>query len=478
MIIFTQITVISRGIWWRGNATFWIALLQLLQLYFLAHWLDPEDFGVYAILRTIIGFGGYFTDAGMYNAILYGKKIPPRLFTTLYLISLVVGVVMWLLLSVSAPYIALFYTMPMLDEMLFYIGLALLFSSIGGHYKAALQRDTQFKKLAWVDTLSQLVGTSVTLMYAYYSPDIRALVFGYLSKVFVASLGYVGVGYAVHPLRRKLTKTGLQYYLHYAKFQLPERILTYWNANVDVLIIGKILGQDILGVYELFKQFLRRAVHVVNPLLDHVLTPLMTATHRRGEQIAPLYLRMVEWSALVLFPVYIGLFLVSSGFVQWFFGSPWVTYSTLFRWFCVYYILHSVVQHIGALWVGINRPDLGFYWNLGLVFVLPAVVYLSAFEGPENIAMNLSFLMFIQGIALYYLMIRPYLQLRFISYLSVLIWPLLYAVTAYLISFGMKWLIVGQEQEWWWVLIPGTAMYLLFLYVFERGKLKAGRSKE
>ncbi len=454
-------SVLSAGMWYRGLATGLIAGLQLVQLWFLAHWLPPKAFGVYAILRTITGLGGYFSDAGMYNAILYGRPLKKALFSTLYWMSIGVGLLMFGGLAAIAPWFAGFYKMEALRSAIKYTGLALFFMAMGGHFKSVLQKDLKFKKLAIIDVFAHVLGVLTAIIYAFYYKDVMALVFGYLVRVFVASSGYIIAGYKKHPVGVQLSSEGLKYYLRYAAFQLPERWLGYLNANMDVLIVGRIMGSEILGVYELFKQFLRRGIHIVNPLLDHVFVPLMTAQHRLGKDVGVLYLRMIQWSTLVLFPLYIVLMVESESFILYFFGKTWSPYGQLFQWLCLYFMVHSVVQHIGAWWVATNRPDQGFYWNLGLLPVMFITVYLGVKQSVELLTILLTVLMLFQGILLYLTMLSSTISSK--EYLKAFGLPLVYSVLSFSVLFVMKWYPAVAGLINIPVFITGIIIYVLLV---------------
>ena len=462
----------KRGLWWRGSATIIVAALQLIQLFFLARWLAPETFGLYAILRTIIGFGGYFSDAGMYNAILYGKPLDHRLFSTLFWISVGAGLLMLMILYAVSPVLEDFYQMPGLSGPVVYVGVILLFMAMGSHYKAVLQRDMKYKSIAIVDIIAHNIGFFTTIIYGYLFKDVMALVYGYLARTMVASAGYFIQGHMRHPLSFQFTTIGLRYYLSYASYQLPERWLGYLSSNMDVLIIGKVLGSEVLGVYELFKQFLRRGIHLVNPLLDHVYVPVMTSYHREGKPFQAIYFQMVRWSAWLLFPFYTLLIIFANSFIAIFFGSVWVPHFPLFQWLCVYFALHSVVQHIGAWWVAINRPDLGFYWNLGLLPVMFFSIYFAAQHGIVVVAMTITLLMLLQGFLLYWTMIYPQPGVELRDYIRSFGYPLSYTLFSFFPLFGMKWYHWGSTG-WMWCITAGLLLfYLWMVWKYETDMIK------
>jgi len=268
----------------------------------------------------------------------------------------------------------------------------------------------------------------VALIYGAIHPTVYALIYGHLTRTALQSGLYLYFQYEIvqfyTPRKMMRRSPQMHFYLRYAAFQIPERVLGYINSRMDVFFIAHAWDSHLLGAYDLFKQFLRRPVQIVNPLLDSVWVPVMSHLHQRTHSAGKLYLLMIYLSALMLLPLYGALWLVHSDFIPHFFSAKWTPYSKIFALLCAFYAVHSVVQHIGAAWVAKARPDKALYWNT-FVFIAQMLLFYALIH--TNILLFLQGYiawMFAQGLLLYYWMLKPMYGITLSTYLRSL-WPAL-----------------------------------------------------
>src|SRR5678815_1221222 len=88
--------------------------LNLFSIMILARLLLPEDFGLVAMVATVMGFLRIFNDAGLSLATVQKDKINHAQVSNLFWANLGIGGVITLLLAASAPLLAWFYREPRL----------------------------------------------------------------------------------------------------------------------------------------------------------------------------------------------------------------------------------------------------------------------------------------------------------------------------------------------------------------------------
>ncbi len=417
---------LSEGLRYKAAATLAIALLRIVELVILARWLTPEAFGIYAIALTMAGIFQFFSDAGLSNALYYPTELPRTEATWLWNATFYAGLLITSIFLLSSFPLSEFFQMPQLREPLQLFSVVILAYAVGAIPRTLTHRQYKFRHTAAADTASQAIGVLVALIYGAIHPTVYALIYGHLIKTLLQSGLYLYFQYEIVQFYtpRKMVQHApqMQFFLRYAAFQIPERVLGYLNSRMDIFFIARAWDSHLLGAYDLFKQFLRRPVQIVNPLLDSVWVPLMSRMHQRTHSAGKLYLLMVYLSALMLIPLYGALWLVHNDFIPLFFSAQWTPYSKIFALLCAFYVVHSVVQHIGAAWVAKARPDKALYWN---AFVLTAQVPLFYALIHTNLFLFLQGYiawMIAQGLLLYYWMLRPMFGLTLTAYLRSL-WP-------------------------------------------------------
>jgi O-antigen/teichoic acid export membrane protein len=99
------ITMVSQGIQFALNLTSIAVLARLL---------SPQDFGLVAMVTTIMGFLRVFKDAGLSTATVQREGITHAQVSNLFWINVALSGAVSLLVAASAPLIAWFYREPRL----------------------------------------------------------------------------------------------------------------------------------------------------------------------------------------------------------------------------------------------------------------------------------------------------------------------------------------------------------------------------
>ena len=106
------------GIRWTTVSSLGRAILQIAQVAVLARLLVPADFGLMALVLSIMTFLQIFSDAGVSNAIIHYQEISERQLSSLYWLNVLVSVVLAILLAILSPLIASWYQEPQLKDLL------------------------------------------------------------------------------------------------------------------------------------------------------------------------------------------------------------------------------------------------------------------------------------------------------------------------------------------------------------------------
>ena len=101
----TFITIASQGTQF---------LLNLASIMAMARLLAPKDFGLYAMVTTVMGFLWMFQDAGLSTATVQRQEITHAQVSNLFWVNVGLGGVTTLVVAALAPVVAWFYREPRL----------------------------------------------------------------------------------------------------------------------------------------------------------------------------------------------------------------------------------------------------------------------------------------------------------------------------------------------------------------------------
>jgi O-antigen/teichoic acid export membrane protein len=141
-------------------------LIQLLSTMILARILVPEDFGLIAMILVVTGFIKLFQDLGLSMATVQRKDINHGQISTLFWITIVVGLLLAMLVAAMAPGLAWFYGEPKLVWLTVGLSGGFILSGFITQQTALLRRHMRLGTLAVVNVISLLIGDLVGILAA------------------------------------------------------------------------------------------------------------------------------------------------------------------------------------------------------------------------------------------------------------------------------------------------------------------------
>src|SRR6267143_4894595 len=158
-------------------------VLSLASIMVLARLLTPKDFGLFAMVTTVIGYLRVFKDAGLSTATVQREGITHAQVSNLFWINVVMSGAIGLIFAASAPLVAWFYREPRLIPITVILASTFLLSGLIVQHTALLNRQMRFKAIAVIQIGSMLLGLVVGIVMAYLNYSYWALVFSNLITV-------------------------------------------------------------------------------------------------------------------------------------------------------------------------------------------------------------------------------------------------------------------------------------------------------
>ncbi|WP_291881445.1 lipopolysaccharide biosynthesis protein [Cellulomonas sp.] len=221
--------------------------IQIGGVVVLAHLLSPHDYGLLAMVLTVVGVGDLFRDFGLSSAAIQATTLSRHQRDNLFWLNTGIGAVLALATFLAAPLIADLYDEPDLVGIARALSLTFLLNGLATQYRASLTRHMQFAKLALIDIAGPAVALAVAVLMAVNGAGYEALVVQQLTTAAVLLAGVVVVGRWLPGLpRRHVPMRGL---LKFGWNLLGTQLVGYASNNVDSLTIGVRFGTVSLGLY-------------------------------------------------------------------------------------------------------------------------------------------------------------------------------------------------------------------------------------
>ena len=418
------------GIKWTSASSFIIAGIQVVQLSILARYLEASDFGLMAIVAMIIGFSNLFLDLGISASIIHRQDITHVQLSSLYWLNVASGAVLFMVVYAAAPLVSAFYHETELTPIIRILAVNFIVSSFGSQYGLLLQKALKFNVIAKIGIISVLAGFVTAVSLAIGGYGVYSLVYASLVAAVVGASINIYLGIRTHRPSLLFKYREITPMISFGMFQMGERAINYFNSQFDVLLIGKLLGVEALGIYTVAKNLAMRPAQIINPIVTKVTFPVMAKVQNDTVRLKNIYLKTINYLSSLNFPVYILMALLAEPIIVTLFGEKWHESIIILQILSVYAALRSTGNPIGSLQLAKGRADLGFYWNLGLFFFIPLTIYIGSHWGLDGVAYSLLGLMVFLMTPNWYFMVKPLCGAGFKEYFWQILQPMLFAVAA------------------------------------------------
>lgn len=347
--------VISSLIWKlleRGGTQGIQFVIQII----LARILTPEDYGVIAIIMIFIALANVFIQSGFSTALIQKKDTDEVDFSSVFYLSLGVATILYIVLYMTAPFIANYYKTIELIKILRVLSLTLFFGVFNSIQNTIIAKKMEFKKQFFSSLIAVIVSGVVGIVLAYKGFGVWTLVYQQLlSQILICVVLWQIVKWRpkfIFSFQR------IKSLFSYGGRLLISGLLETLYMNITSLVIGRIYQPSMLGYYNRGNQFPQLIVSNFNGSIQSVLFPALSAEQENKQRVKEIMRRAVVTSSFIIFPLMIGLFTVAEPLVKVLLTDKWLPSVPFLRIFCLSYALWPIhtanLQAINA----IGRSDI------------------------------------------------------------------------------------------------------------------------
>ncbi len=410
-------TIIS-GTKWTTLSTAIIALAQIARISILARFLDKSDFGIVAILTFITGFTCVFSDMGFSVAIMHKKNITKNEFYSIYWLQFALLLVVYLFVSAFSPFVADFYREPLIKTLMPIALLELLLFGIGRLYETVKQKQMDFKFIAVRNIYATFTSLVVAVLLAYYGFGVYSLVISTLCQSFINNVLNFIAGQETYKIKLRFSFPEVRPFIKMGLYQTGSQVMDYFSSKIDILILGKFFGSDILGIYSLAKELVLKIIFVINSIVNRVSLPLLSSVQEDNSKLRQYYKLIIRTLSLVNFPICIAMAIFSSYIVRILYGVNYMDMVPLMSILSFYALFICIGNPVGNLIIAKGRTELVFKWTIYRIFITSIVVLGSAFFSITIVALTQVALAILFGLIIWKIIIYKLIRLPLSDYIS------------------------------------------------------------
>jgi O-antigen/teichoic acid export membrane protein len=448
-------------------------LFYFLRLSVLSRFLDPDDFGLIAIVMIFATFCQVFSDMGISAAIVHRHDANRDELSSLYWLNIFSGFTVFLIFITSVPITSLFFEDSRLSHLLFLISPIFIITSFGQQFKFILQREFHFRTLSLIDFFAVVFNTFFTIVMVFSGYGVFSIILGTLSESIIRSFLLCYIGFHKWKPKFRFYFEEVRNFLKFGVFQMGDRGLNYIGWQIDKLIMGRILGPSALGTYNIAYTLAIYPLQAISPIINQVVFPIFSQIQFENDKLEKGYAEVISIISIVMMPLYVGMFVVSEPLILVFFGDKWIEAIPFLKLLSILGIFYSIGNPISNLLLSKGRSDIGFYLNC-IVFILYSIsVFIGSFYGVNYIILSMIIVHIFFLFPLEYIVRLKLVNMSFISYYN--------AFSPYLISSIIMGIIVSLLRQYLMSFDPvvelflstiaGASVYLIIILFWQKSFL-------
>lgn len=334
---------------------------------------SPTDLGTMAIAALMLETAATLRDLGLSSALVQKAELEDRLLRQTVAITLFVSTLLASAFFIAAPYLAAWFDMAALERVTRLICLPVLAAALGVVPEAMLRRTMQFRLLAVIDVLAIAGGGGTAIVMAVQGFGVWALAAGLVVRTLIRT-AMLPVAARRIPLP-VFDFRGMGGALGFGSHVTARKILALFTRQVDVLIIGRLLGPAVLGSYNLGMSLSKIVLRLAVQDLNAVAFPALARVQTDFKLVGRYYRRAAETLSLVVVPAAVGLFLLAGDLVPLLFGPQWTEVAVVIRFTSLLLPLYLLARLLPSVLSAIGRPGLATRNSLvTLALFVPAMI--------------------------------------------------------------------------------------------------------
>lgn len=359
---------------------FWVGLSKIIgtgisvfRSIILARLLTPEIFGLMSICMVAVRGLEFFTQTGFYAALVHRQDDFQEAKDTAYTLMILRGLALALITFAIAPFMASFYDRDILDLIIKILAITFIFKGFYNINTIGLEKELDFKRTTYIEQSSQLINFIIIIILAFYFRNIWALVIGQL----ISSLLEVLLSFLFIPGRPRcrFNKHIAKELFAYGKFITGLTIVLFISAEIDNLVIGKVLGMDFLGYYVIAFTIANLPATHISKIISKIMFPAYSKLQNDFSSLRKLYLKTIDFTSKIALPASFGIAILAHEIITILYGSKWSNSIDVLKILSFLAAIRAIASANGYVYNAIGKPHIPLYINSFKLILIATVIY-------------------------------------------------------------------------------------------------------
>ena len=364
----------ARGALVLGIGTIIERVLRLVRNMILARLLAPDDFGLMALVLSVLMLLGCLTDVGVRQSIIHHQEGGKREYLNIaWWVQVVRGIGLFITVLLVAPAICRFYGKPELLNLLRVSLLVVILNGLTSPRLYLLDKEFRFVKVLCLIQGSSLLGTLTAIILAFYMRNVWVLVIGQVVQIGVQCL----LSHILCPFRPifNIDRACLKEFLRFGRGMVGLSLLTVVSMQTDIFVLAKLLPSEDVGMYALALSLARQPIYLFSSTVGRVLLPAFAEKQNDRKALCSAVVRLLRIILLFGVPLVVLAALGARPILSVIYGAKYGAVAVPFALLCFSMLFYVQAVVLSQIYMAIGLPQLQRRYVILLAGLIVCLIY-------------------------------------------------------------------------------------------------------
>lgn len=284
---------------WSAIEKYSVQVVQFLLGIIMARLLTPADFGTIGMIGIFFAISNTFIDSGLNSALIRKLDRTDVDFATMFWFNLAVSILCYIVLFLVSPWVAVFFKMPVLKDILRLQSVTLIVNAFATVQSTRLTIALNFRAIAKINLSSSVFSGIAGVCFAYFGCGVWAIVY---QTILYSIFNTIALNVYNRWLpKREFSRKSFKEMFGFGSKLLASGLLNTVYANLTPLAIGKFYKPSDLGFYDRGTKLAALPVSNINGVLSKVTYPIMSQLQNDDKHLIRVYRKYIITTSMCIF---------------------------------------------------------------------------------------------------------------------------------------------------------------------------------
>ena len=378
------------ALFWSFLDKFGQKVVFLISSVFLMRLLDISAYGIMGSLLIFTAISSLLIDSGFGRALLNRKHISQIEYNSVFYFNLAISLFLYIVLFISAPYIAQLFNEPLLIPVSRVLFLSLIFNGFSLIQMIIFIKASDFKTQTKANTTALIISTLIAIYMAWKGYGVWSLVAQNVIYAFFRSiLFWMYSSWRPEPL---FSLSKLKTFFAFSNKLIMSGAIGAIFNNIYPSIIAMFYPMQQVGFYTQAYKYQDTPFSVLSDTFRSVSMLILSEINDQTARLRRVVVKLMKSMAFLSFPIALILILLAEPLFVNVFGEKWLPSVPYFQILCLGGAVSPFTFILNELFIAKERAD--FFLSVEIIKRVILVILIISFFNHGIIGLAVSWVVY------------------------------------------------------------------------------------